>query len=155
MRTTWDLFRELDSMRREFDRLFDESGMGRIPLPLFRSAFLPGRAARAYPLLNLNEDRDTLYVEALAPGLDPESIDLSLVRDQLTLSGEKPGTNGNVKSDAYHRNERAAGRFTRTITLPAEVDSKKTTAEYKNGILRITMPKSEAAKPKQISVGVG
>jgi HSP20 family protein len=72
----------------------------------------------------------------------------------LTLSGEKRRVAGDIKADAFHREERAAGKFVRSIELPTDVDDNKVKAEYKNGLLLISLPKSEKAKPKQISVQV-
>jgi HSP20 family protein len=89
----------------------------------------------------------------LAPGIDPKSLDLSVLQGALTIRGEKPGL-AQVTADAYHRNERAAGRFTRTIELPLDVDATRVQAEYRHGLLVVTMPKSEAAKPKQIQVSM-
>ena len=147
----FDPFRELEAVRREVDRAFVNAFSGGDSVSPI--AFLPGRGARAYPLLNVSEDRDNLYVQALAPGIDPNSIDLTLQKSSLTISGEKPAPQG-VKAEAYHRNERAAGKFVRTVDLPVDVDSTRIKANYKDGLLIITMPKSEEAKPKQISVAV-
>ncbi len=148
----WDPFREMENLRREIDRAFEEFGLR--TEPFFRTAFLPGRAARRYPLVNIHEDRDTIYVEALAPGVEPNSLNLSVVRNTLTLSGEKHSVLDGIKPEAFHRNERAAGRFARTIELPAEVDEGKVSAEYRNGLLLITLPKAEKARPRQIQVQV-
>ena len=115
---------------------------------------MPGRAARRYPLVNLHEDKEALYVEALAPGADPNSLNLSVVRNTLTLTGEKRSVLDGVKPEAFHRNERAAGRFVRTIELPVEVDEGGVRADYKNGLLLVTLPKAERAKPRQINIQV-
>jgi HSP20 family protein len=149
METVWN---PMDALRRDIDRAFQNAGMSHGPS--FRTAFLPGRAARRYPLINLAEDRDHVYIEALAPGLDPNAIDLAVVRNMLTISGEKRRHPENIKPEAFHRYERAAGRFVRTVELPVEVDADHVNAEYKHGILRVTLPKAETAKPKQISVSV-
>ncbi len=148
----WDPFVEMDSLRRELDRTLADFWSDRGPRG-WRGAFLPGQGARQYPLANLSEDEANVYVEALAPGVDSKSLDLSVVQGALTIKGEKPGL-AQVSAEAYHRNERAAGRFNRTIDLPTDVDASRVRAEYKNGLLLITLPKSEAAKPKQISVTV-
>jgi HSP20 family protein len=144
----WD---EMDTLHRQIDRAFDDFLSVE---PFTRTAFLPRRLARAYPLMNLHEDKDHLYVEAVAPGLDPESLNLTVVHNTLTVSGEKKGPPKDIKPEAFHREERASGKFVRTITLPVEIDDNKLTAQYQNGLLIITMPKSEKAKPRQIQVQV-
>ena len=142
----WNPFQEMEVLRREIDRIFDSFGPR--TRPVFRTAFLPGRAAREY------EDKEAVYVEALAPGVDPASLNLTTTRNTLTLSGEKQGLPGEVKSEMLHRNERAAGKFLRSIELPVEVDENKVKADYKNGLLVVTLPKAEKAKARQISVQV-
>ncbi len=148
----WDPFREMETLRREIDRALTNALPGMSP-GSGTATFLPGRAARAYPLVNVSEDRDNVYVEALAPGIDPQALNLTVVRNTLTISGEKTGPR-DVPAEAYHRSERAAGKFFRTIELPVEVDSNRVQARYANGLLTITLPKSEAAKPKQIQIEV-
>ena len=150
MATAWN---PMDALRRDIDRAFQNTGSSNEPS--FRTAFLPGRAARRYPLINLAQDRDHVYIEALAPGLDPNTIDLSVVRNVLTISGEKRRHPEDIKPEAFHRSERAAGKFVRTIELPIEVDAEQVKAEYQHGILMVTLPIAEAAKPKRISVHVG
>jgi HSP20 family protein len=146
-----DSYQEMDALHREIDRAFEDF----VPAAAFsRVAFLPGRLARGYPLVNVHEDKDRLYVEALAPGIDPQSLNLTVVHNNLTISGEKKGSAPDIKPEAFHREERASGKFVRTITLPVEIDETKVNAEYKNGLLLITLPKSEKAKPKQITVQV-
>jgi len=148
-----DAFREMEALQREIDRVFGDIDGG-WRRPFRRVSFLPGLRARAYPLLNVREDKDAYYVEGLAPGIDPESLNIAVAYNQLTISGEKPAPGDNIKPEAYHRSERAAGKFTRTITLPTEVDSARIKADYKNGMLLITLPKAEIAKAKQITVNV-
>ena len=149
MATTWN---PMEALRRDIDRAFNNVGFSNEPF--FRTAFLPGRAARRYPLINLAEDGDHVYIESLAPGVDPATIDLSVMRNILTISGEKRRHPEDIKPEAFHRSERAAGKFVRTIELPVEVDADQVTAKYKHGILMVTLPKAAAAKPKQISVSV-
>ena len=143
----------LEALRRELDRVFDETGTRNEPF--FRTAFLPGRAARRYPLTNLYEDKDTLYLEALAPGVDPATLDLKVVDNTLSIVGEKRRVAGDVKPEAFHRSERATSKFVRHLQLPVEVDEDKIRADYKDGLLIVTLPKAEKAKPKQIAVQVG
>jgi HSP20 family protein len=152
--TRWDPWREFEALRREVARAFDHVGIELPTGPFSRPAFLPGTAARAYPLLNMSEDKDHVYVEALAPGLDTETLAVSVVRDTLRIAGQKQAISEDIKPDAYHRNERGAGAFDRSISLPVEVDGGKVTAEYRQGVLLITLPKAEAAKPKHITVKV-
>ena len=149
MATAWN---PMDALRRDINRAFQNAGFSNEPS--FRTAFLPGRGARRYPLINLAEDRDHLYIEALAPGVDPSTIDLSVIRNTMTISGEKRRHPEDIKPEAFHRSERAAGKFVRTVELPVEVDADQVKAEYKHGILMVTLPKAAAAKPKQISVSV-
>ncbi|RPI02502.1 MAG: Hsp20/alpha crystallin family protein [Zetaproteobacteria bacterium] len=148
----WNAFGEMDALRREIDRAFSEfwPGRGRVP----RVAFLPGRGARQYPLVNVSEDDRNVYVEALAPGVDPKSLDLSVMEGALTITGEKPGL-AQVSAEAYHRNERAAGRFVRTVELPVAVDAGKVSADYRTGLLLVTLPKAESARPRQVPITVG
>jgi HSP20 family protein len=143
----------LEALRRELDRVFD--GTDTRNEPFFRTAFLPGRAARRYPLINLYEDKDAVYLEALAPGVDPATLNLSVVGNTLSITGEKRRVAGDVKPEAFHRSERATGKFVRHLQLPVEVDEGKVRADYKDGLLIITLPKAERAKPKQIAVQVG
>ena len=152
MTLAWDIFRQMEQLQREMDEFLGSGRTRGFGAPRFRWSFLPGRAAREYPLLNVSEDADNVYVDALAPGLDDESLNISVVENQLTISGEKPSLGKSVEAEAYHRNERAAGRFVRVATLPAPVDQNKTTADYKNGLLCVVLPKAEQAKPQRISV---
>ncbi len=143
----WDPFTGMEAVRREMERLlqrFEPADR------LFGRQGGPGRL----PLMNVAEDAENVHVEMLAPGLDPESIEVSVLRDQLRISGMKSAVNPDIKPEAYHRSERGAGRFTRALTLPVEVDGDKVAAEYVNGIVRLTLPKHEAAKPKKIAVSV-
>jgi HSP20 family protein len=149
MATTWNT---LEALRRDSDRVFGNAGVANEPFS--RGAFLPGRAARRYPLLNLSEDRDYVYVEALAPGIEVDSLALAVIRNVLSISGEKRRTPDNIPPEAFHRNERAAGKFVRTVDLPVEVDAEQVTAAYQHGLLRVTLAKAAAAKSKQIPVTV-
>ncbi len=140
-----DLFREMDNLRRDIDTVF--RGLGRTTP--FEPSFLPGLGAGRHPQINLREDSDSLYVDALVPGIDPKDLELSVLRNTLTLSGVRRELG---EKATWHRNERGSGKFLRTIELPVEVDAAKVKAECRNGVLRVTLPKSEAARPKKISV---
>jgi HSP20 family protein len=104
--------------------------------------------------VNLHEDQNNVYVEALAPGVDPASLQLTVVRNTLTITGEKRRVPGEIKPEAFHRSERATGKFVRSIELPVEVDEDRVKADYKHGLLTVSLPKAEKARPKQISVQV-
>ncbi|MEZ4529200.1 MAG: Hsp20/alpha crystallin family protein [Desulfobacterales bacterium] len=131
------LFEELVQMKREMDRFF-----GSIP----RSS-----GACVYPLLNLSENRDSYFVRAELPGTEAGDIDIQASMNSLSLSGERKiaAEGENVK---YHRKEREGGRFSRIIQLPEAVNPEKIEARMQHGILTVIIPKSEAAKPRQIKV---
>jgi HSP20 family protein len=148
----WNHWQTLETLRREIDKAFHETDARREPF--FRTAFLPGSAARRYPLINLYEDNEAMYVEALAPGVDPETLNVSVVGNTLSITGEKRRVAGDVQPEAFHRSERATGKFVRHIELPIEVDENNVQADYKHGLLTVTLPKTEKAKPKQIAVQV-
>jgi HSP20 family protein len=148
----WSPLQDMESLRREINRAF--SNFGNPEEPSERVVFLPGRGPRRYPLINLLEDKDRLYIEALTPGVDPRSLNVTVLQNRLTLSGEKSEISEQVKPEAFHRNERAAGKFVRVIDLPVDVNEDAIQAEYKNGLLVLTLPKAEKAKPKLINVNV-
>lgn len=151
MITRWNPFRDIEQLHQEINRLFEGIDNERRPFSHF--SFLPGRAARSYPLININEEGEGYEVAALAPGIAPESVKVSVAKNQLTIEGEKTAVE-NVKTEDYHRSERSAGKFVRTLTLPADIDSEKVEATYQNGLLRIKLPKAESAKPRQINVNM-
>lgn len=102
----------------------------------------------------MSEDADALYVTALAPGLDPTAIQLTVQDNRLTIAGEKQRLAAEIQPEAFHRSERAAGKFVRTVPLPIDVEHEQVRADYKNGLLVVTLPKAEKAKPKQIPVSL-
>jgi HSP20 family protein len=153
----WNPWQEMYRLRHDIDRAFEQVGWrnGGRNGRTFPTAFLPGHAARAYPLVNVSEDTDALYVTALAPGLDPTALQLTVQDNRLTIAGEKQRVAAEVQPDAFHRSARAAGKFVRSITLPSDVEHEQVQAEYTNGLVVVTLPKAEKAKPKQIAVSVG
>jgi HSP20 family protein len=151
---SFDILEEMAGMRREIERIMDEGGLSSWTFPFSRISFLPGRASHVYPLINISEDNNNFYVDALAPGLDPEALNVSVAADQLVISGEKKPLSKNFKSEYMHRSERAAGQFARSLSLSADVEGDHAQANYVNGVLKIVLPKVEAAKPKQIAVKV-
>ena len=142
---SWPTFGRLTSLRDEIDRLFEA------PLAeLVRgSQLLSGWT----PALDIFEDKDNLVVKAELPGMKREDIQVSLHDGSLSISGERKTETKHEDAEVY-RSERFVGRFQRTVTLPTPVASDKVKAQYKDGILTITLPKTEEAKPKQIEVNV-
>jgi len=132
----------LDMFRREVDSLFDQflGSDGGWSMPL---SFQPS--------LNLAETEQGYEVTAELPGLKPEDFNVELKDGELWISGEKKEEH-EEKGKNYHRVESRFGQFRRSIRLPHAVDSEKVDAEYKDGILRIHVPKSESAKPRRIEV---
>jgi HSP20 family protein len=136
-----DPFDSIRAFRNEMDRTFSRFfDVGR-ELP----------AASVFPQVNIYRDADKIYVTSELPGADQNDIDVSVQGNSLSIKGERKGEPGS-KGARYHRKERLAGSFSRVITLPVAVDPHRVTAEYKNGILTLTMPVAEAAKPKRIEV---
>ena len=139
----WDE-RQLSSLRDEVARLFES------PLSLFEDGSQPFSSGWV-PAMDVYEDKDNVFVRAEVPGMKKDEIDISLHEGVLTLSGERKLEKEHDKAQT-HRVERFVGRFQRSITLPHPVDAARVRATYKDGILAVTLPKSEEAKPKQISV---
>ena len=146
----WNPWQEMHQLRRDIDRAFAQVGWrnGGRNGRTFPTAFLPGHAARAYQLVNVSEDADALYVTALAPGLDPAAVHVTVQDNRLTIAGEKQRVAAEIQPEAFHRSERAAGKFVRSITLPSDVEHEQVQAAYTNGLLVVTLPKAEKAKPK-------
>jgi len=136
-----DPFEELERMRRQMDRLF-EGLSGRL---------LGEPAAGVFPLVNVTESSGSYYVRAELPGLKPEEIDISVTGTSLSISGERKIPPEDEKAH-YHRREREAGKFSRMINLPGQIDTSKVEARCADGVLTVVLPKSEEAKPKQITI---
>jgi HSP20 family protein len=105
------------------------------------------------PALDVYEDKDNVYVKVELPGMKKENIDLSLHDGMLSISGERKAESRHEEAEVC-RSERFHGRFQRTVSLPTAVMSDKVKAAYKDGILTVTLPKTEEAKPRQIDVNV-
>ena len=144
----WNLLKELEQLHREIDDVFHGAGLGQ----LFGQVVEPGYGSRGYPRINLREDADHVYVEALLPGIDPQHVEMNMLGNTLTLSGERSAAEQQSSESLWHRRERGTGTFLRTIELPVDVDVDKIKAESRHGLLRVTLPKAPAAKPKKISI---
>ena len=109
------------------------------------------RTQPAAPMLNLWEDENAFYVEADLPGMDPSKLEVTVTEgNQLAITGER--LPNEAKEVCWHRQERAFGQFRRELTLPALVNADKVEARFEQGVLKLTLPKSEAAKPRRITV---
>lgn len=147
-RDLWtDPFRDLEQIQREVNRLFDFSLSRREDK---ETGLLEGMWT---PAVDIFDSKDNILVRADLPGLKKEDIDISVRDNVLTIKGEKKQEK-EVKEKEYVRTERFYGSFHSAMSLPAGVDESKVTAAYKNGVLEITLPKKEEAKPKQIKVDV-
>lgn len=130
-------FGELERLRREMDRMISGTGLQQV-------------GSGVFPAVNLTESKDHYYIRAELPGMTAENLDIQAAGNSITLSGErKISQKEGVK---YHRREREAGKFSRIVTLPELADMDKVEAGLVNGILTVKIPKSEAAKPRQITV---
>lgn len=132
-----------DTLRNEMDRLFTTAGGdgGHWMTP-----------PRGLPAVNLWDAGEAILVEAELPGVKNDQIDVSVFENELTLKVERPvASQENVR---FHRRERTAGAFARVLRLPSPVDPTRVSAELRNGVLTITLPKAASAKPRKIQVGV-
>ena len=105
------------------------------------------------PVVDIYEQGGDIVLKAELPGIDPKNVDIRIENNVLTLRGERK-VDQQVKRESYHRVERAYGAFTRSFTLPAVVDQERIKADYRDGVLSVTLPKREEAKPKQISISI-
>lgn len=142
----WSPFEELARLRNELSRVMHA------PFEDFLApvaSFFEGWT----PAFDLYEEKDRFTVKAEIPGMKKEDIDVSLNGNTLTISGERKQEEEHKESDVY-RSERYFGKFQRTVTLPQPVDAGKVSANYKDGVLNITLPKTEETRRKQIEVKI-
>lgn len=134
-----DVQAEVNRLRDEMDRLFGRWTGRRFPL-----------APTTYPLMNVWEDDENLFVEAELPGMELGDLEIYVHGDQLAVKGDRkePGDD----KGPWHRRERGHGKFARVLELPLAVDEDKVEAAFKNGVLTITLPKRAEAKPRRIEV---
>ena len=142
----WQGVGRLTDLRDEIDRLFES--------PLAELTRTRQLLSGWTPAIDLFEDKDNFILRAELPGMKKEDIDLSLNDGSLSISGERKSEDKYQDAEVY-RAERFFGRFQRTISVPAPVSADKIKAQYKDGILTVTLPKTEEAKPKHIEVKVG
>ncbi|MCC6457095.1 MAG: Hsp20/alpha crystallin family protein [Caldilineaceae bacterium] len=142
--TRWEPMRELQTMRRFMDRFMDE--------PFFDAPQLWSQGGENFPLpLDVIEQEGEYIVKASMPGVEPDQVEITLTDNVLTIKGESKRESDDNQSN-YHVRERHYGSFMRQISLPMGVDADKVEATHENGVLILHLPKSEASKPKKISV---
>jgi HSP20 family protein len=154
LRTSGDWFADFEQL---YDRM-DELLGGRSGISSIRAV---GRAG-AFPALNVGSSAEAVEIYAFAPGIDPKSIDVSVEKGLLAISGERQtgqegkSTSGNNADERNaYANERFSGRFRRVVALNEDADPSRVEATYRNGVLKIVVPKHEASKPRQIQVSSG
>jgi len=138
----WSPFRNVSTLHDEIDRLFEDA------------IFTPATMKTAImPAVNIREKNGAILIEADLPGLKEEDIEVEIGNDFVTLRGERKSEE-ETKEKNYYRKESTWGSFSRTIALPVEIKSEKATAEMKNGILTLTLPKAQPPKTKTIKLKV-
>jgi len=153
LRTSGDWFADFDQLQDRIDELLG----GRGAISSIRAV---GRAG-AFPALNVGTWAEALEIYAFAPGIDPKTIDVSVEKGLLAISGERPAHDGSDAGSAkgeernVYANERFSGRFRRVVALSEDADPSRVEASYRNGVLKIVVPKRESSKPRQIQVSSG
>lgn len=140
----WRPFSELEQLRSQMDRLFDD---------FFGSATELESLTPGFPLVDIKETKDDFIITAEVPGMSKDDIKISLSNNTLTIKGEKKQEK-KEEDHNYHRIERRFGSFSRSFTLDAPVEADKIKATCKDGILTIVLPKKEESKPKEIPISV-
>lgn len=136
-----DVFAELERLQQDMQGAFDYS-------PSIR-----GLGRSGYPALNVGSTPSSVEVYAFAPGLDPAAIEVDLDRGVLTLAGERKSTlPARDEKTALHINERFAGRFRRVVSLPDDIDPNAVSADYRDGVLHVSIQRKASAQPRRIAV---
>jgi HSP20 family protein len=146
----WEPFRDLVGIQDRMNRLFDEAFRGGSRPASEDDWALGGSWA---PAVDIYEQGHDIVLKAELPGVDPQDVDIRLENNVLSLRGQRKFEN-EVKQENYHRVERSYGSFSRSFTLPSVVDQSGIKADFKDGILKLVLPKREEAKPKQIEINV-
>ena len=145
MITRWDPFRELTQLQNRVNRLFQESSLGQDE-GLTTTSFVPP--------VDIYETEQNIVLKMEVPGVEQKDLDIRIENQTITIRGER-NFEKEVKEDDYHRVERRYGSFQRSFSLPNTVNPEQVTADYENGVLKVTLAKRAEAKPKQIKVNVG
>lgn len=141
-REAFEPFRDLRELQDRMNRLFEDRLSGAL--------FGVERGTSTFPPLDIRHDAENVYVVAELPGVPLETLDVSIRGDTLAIKGERKAPE--VAEEKFHRRERPWGHFNRLVSLPDRVEGEKIRAQLKDGILRVTLPKAESAKPRQIKV---
>jgi HSP20 family protein len=147
--THWDPFRELEDMHRRLSTLIDGDSSGRR-----RNGRESMTVAEWAPTVDIAEDEKNYIIKAELPDVKKEDVHVRVENGVLTITGERKAEK-EEKGKKYHRVERSYGSFARSFTLPENVEAEKVSASYKDGLLTVTVAKSEKAQPKQIEVKIG
>ena len=141
----WNPLRDMTVMQNRINRLFDD--------PFFRLSRADDELSLGTwnPGVDMYDEDYKIVIKADLPGVDKKDISVDVKDRVLTLSGERNYDN-EVKEDNYYRRERACGKFQRSFILPAEVDPDKIKADFKDGLLKVEVPKPEEKKPKEITI---
>ena len=149
----WRPFMDLTRWERDMDRMMDEY-FGRRTRPWWPQRWFGGEDMEVTaPAVDMFEEKDDIVVKAEIPGMTKDNIEVNLTDHTLTIKGEKKKEE-EVKKENYFRSERSYGSFVRTLPLPTDVHGDKVEATFKNGILEIRLPKTEAAKAKEVKIKV-
>jgi len=144
LRGPGDLFADFSRLQDRLDELLGD--------PLEPSSIRAVARAGAFPVLKVGSGNEATEIYAFAPGLDPSTIDVSVEKGLLTISGIRTTRADDAKEEVAYARERFAGAFRRVVSLPEDADTAKVEASYRNGVLRLVVPRLEAAKPRQIAV---
>jgi HSP20 family protein len=140
----WTPFHEFPTLRDAMDRLFEQS--------VVRPSGWSGDGWHAALPIDVYAEGDSFVVEAALPGIDPDAVNVSVLGNQVTISGDYPAA---PEGRQYLFRERGTGHFERTLYLPTDLNADQTAARYEHGMLRLTLPKAESAKPRRIALTAG
>jgi HSP20 family protein len=147
----WAPMKEIEEMRRDMENMFRE--FFEPPARNRRWLGRPLEAGVIVPAIEIYGGKDEIVLKAELPGVEKDSLDLTITKDAITIKGEKK-KEAEVKEEDYYSAERRYGTFARTIPLPEEVDSDKAKASLKNGVLTVVLPRKEKEKAREITVEV-
>lgn len=140
----WEPFREINSLQREMNRLFEDLA------PTHPTREVSGTLM---PPVEMDEDADSIYIKLEVPGIDSKDLDVQVTREAVSISGERKSET-KTSENGHTRSEFRYGKFQRVIPLPSAIVNDQVKAEYKDGILNLTLPKAEEEKTKVVKVQI-